>query len=50
MMSVSLNNLNNVAISKIKNGNYRCITTGINKRKATQLLWTIDFAEIIKHY
>ena len=42
MMSM---NLSNVAILKIKNTDYCCITTGISKSKAINLMQNIDLTE-----
>ena len=38
-------NLSGIAISKIKNTNYRCIITGISKSEAIKLLLNIDLTE-----
>ena len=38
-------NLSNIALLKIKNADYCCIITGINRSKATKLLQNIDSTE-----
>ena len=38
-------NLSNIAISKIKNADYRCIITGITKTEAIILIKNIDLTE-----
>ena len=47
MMSTKLNN---IAVLKIKNAEYRCIITGISKSEAITLLQNIDLTEKVKHY
>ena len=44
LLMVSMN-LSNIAISKIKNTNYRCTITGISKSEAKQLLQNINLTE-----
>ena len=39
-----------IAISKVKNTNYRCVITGISKSKAIKLLHSIDSGEMWKSF
>ena len=38
-------NLNDIAILKIKNADYRCIITKINKSEAIKLLKNVDLSQ-----
>ena len=38
-------NLNDIAILNIKGADYRCVTSGINKRETINLMQNIDLTE-----
>ena len=44
LLMISMN-LNDIAILKIKNADYRCIVSGISKSEAIKLLQNIDLSE-----
>ena len=43
-------NLSNIAILKIKNADYCCISNGFTKSEAIKLLQNIDLMKKMEHY